>query len=91
MDRNEDRKNTSLTYEDVEEIKRLLNLDVSVKESGWQERVGIYIAIAGIVFSGVQLYANIMSRVSSLETRIEYITQLVTELKADVKEIRRGK
>lgn len=91
MDRNEDSKNTTLSYEDLEELKRLLNLDSSVKEVGWKERVGIYIAIAGVAFSGIQVYTNILTRMSNLETRVEYITQLVTELKMDVKEIRKNR
>jgi len=74
---------------DSERLERLLHLKEQEKQTLWNNQVLSYMAIAGLAFSGVNVYTALMTRVSSIETRIDYITQLVTELKTDIKELRK--
>lgn len=83
----EDYTHTTNSADDIDKLERLLRLKESEKQQRWNTQVPIYMALLGLAFSAINMYTTFMTRITNLETKLEYITQLVTELKADVKEM----
>ena len=47
--------------------------------------VPVYLGILGLFFSGANVYANTMTRVATMEARIDLITTMISDMKTEMR------
>lgn len=76
----------------VREGGRLLRTsDLDRPQVSWSSWVTVYVAIIGLALTAVSMFAQNVSRMSNIETRLDYITQMVAELKIDLRELKNAR
>lgn len=48
----------------------------------------IYLGMAGLFFSAANIYAQQMTRMATIETRLDLLTSIVSEIRTEIKEDR---